>query len=245
MNDRSPLLAIQNLKVSYGRVSALKGIDLQVFSNEIVALVGSNGAGKSTLLNTIIGLVSAQSGSVEFKENEITGLPPYRIINRGITLIPEGRRVFPDQNVDDNLLLGAYSLRGSKRKEEVARKKSELYKMFPILEKRKKQLAGTLSGGEQQMLALARGLMSDPDLLMLDEPSLGLAPILVEGMFEAIKQLKKQKKTIFLVEQMAWMALEICDRAYVLQTGNIIREGTGEELLRDSQLLEAYLGRRS
>ena len=168
-----------------------------------------------------------------------------QIINMGITLIPEGRKVFPDQSVEDNLSLGGYSQRRSWKKAGILKKKCELYELFPILNERRKQLAGTLSGGEQQMLALARGLMSKPDLLMLDEPSLGLAPILVKEMFNIVQLLKSQNKTIFLVEQMAWMALEICDRAYIIQTGAIVKEGSGDDLLKDSKLLEAYLGRKN
>lgn len=244
MNE-NPLLKIGKLSVLYDQIAALKGIDAQVYQNEIIALVGSNGAGKSTLMNTVMGLVKARSGSIQFKNKEILGCPPYQIVDSGITLIPEGRKIFPDQTVEDNLSLGAYSKRRSWSREETRKRKEKYYEFFPILKQRKDQMAGTLSGGEQQMLAIARGLMSDPELLMLDEPSLGLAPILQQGVFKTLKALKEQKRSLFLVEQMAWAALEICDRAYIMQTGNIVKEGRGEVLLQDGKLLEAYLGKRS
>jgi branched-chain amino acid transport system ATP-binding protein len=244
MNPPSPLLAVRNLQVSYHNVHALKGIAVEIYPQEIVALVGSNGAGKSTLMHTIMGLVKAQAGSITFQDQEISGLSPYRIVRRGITLIPEGRKVFPDHSVEDNLHLGAYSRRRWWNKEDLTQKKDELYALFPILRERRHQLAGTLSGGEQQMLAFARGLMSEPDLLLLDEPSLGLAPLLVRELFHILQVLKSRQETIFLVEQMAWMALEACDRAYVIQTGTVVRAGRGSDLLRDSKLLEAYLGKQ-
>jgi branched-chain amino acid transport system ATP-binding protein len=207
MREENTLLKIINLEVSYNQIHALKGVNAQIFPNEVVVLVGSNGAGKSTLLNTIIGLVKAQKGEIYFKGKEILGLKSYEIVSLGITLIPEGRKVFPDQTVDENLSLGAYSKRRIWKKAEIKKRRESFFAMFPILKQRKDQMAGTLSGGEQQMLALARGLMSGPDMLMVDEPSLGLAPILQKEVFKALQQLRSQGKTIFLVEQMAWAAL--------------------------------------
>ena len=231
------MLKIDNLKVSYGGIEAVKGITFQVPERQIVTLIGANGAGKSTTLRTIAGLVKPAGGRIHLQAEDITGLPPDRIVSKGITLVPEGRRVFPDLTVLENLKIGAY-LRKDSLEEDI----KWVYDLFPRLKERSWQAAGTLSGGEQQMLAMGRGLMSNPKLLMLDEPSMGLAPILVEQIFDIIKQLHKAGSTILLVEQNARMALSVADRGYVLETGKIVATGTGDELLRDEAVKKAYLG---
>ena len=233
------MLKIQNLQVAYGGIQALRGIDMEVPDGKIVTLIGANGAGKSTTLRTISGLVKAKSGSITYNNEQLLGKPINAILAAGIAQVPEGRRVFPDMTVLENLKIGAY-LR--KDKEEIEKDIEWVYELFPRLKERNWQLAGTLSGGEQQMLAIGRALMSRPKLLMLDAPSMGLAPILVEQIFEIIQSLHKSGTTILLVEQNAQMALSVADRAYVMETGAISLSGTGRELAESDQVKKAYLG---
>ncbi len=234
------MLKIENLHVAYGGIQALRGISLEVPDGKIVTLIGANGAGKSTTLRTITGLVKAQSGSIQWNGEELLGRSIDRIISSGIAMSPEGRRVFPDMTVLENLKIGAY-LR--KDRGEIEKDIKWVYELFPRLEERSWQLAGTLSGGEQQMLAVGRALMSRPKLMMLDEPSLGLAPLVVQDIFSIIGEINRQSVTILLIEQNANMALKIADLAYVLETGNITLSGTGAELLADEKVKEAYLGK--
>ena len=233
------MLKIENLCVSYGGIKALRGISLEVPDGKIVTLIGANGAGKSTTLRTISGLVKADSGSITYDGQELLGKPINKILEAGIAQSPEGRRVFANLTVLENLKAGAY-LR--KDKDGIEKDIKWVYELFPRLEERNWQLAGTLSGGEQQMLAVGRALMSRPKLLMLDEPSMGLAPILVEQIFEIIQSLHKSGTTILLVEQNAQMALSVADRAYVMETGTISLSGTGRELAESDQVKKAYLG---
>ena len=235
------MLSIKDLHVSYGGIKALRGVDVQVPDGKIVTLIGANGAGKSTLLRTISGLVKAESGSVEFGGTELTGMKIDKISSQGIALSPEGRHVFADLTVKENLSIGAY-LR--KDKAEIEKDLQWVYSLFPRLKERNWQYAGTLSGGEQQMLAVGRALMSRPKLLMMDEPSLGLAPLIVQQIFDIIKEINKAGVTILLIEQNANMALKIADKAYVLETGSIVLEGSGEELLQNESVREAYLGKK-
>lgn len=232
------LLEVQDLHVYYGSIHAIKGISFHVEKGEIVTLIGANGAGKSTTLNTVSGLLKPGDGSVFFDGSSIVGVPAHKIVGKGMALCPEGRRIFAQLSVEENLEMGAFTRPGSEIKDSMER----VYENFPRLKERYKQTAGTLSGGEQQMLAMGRALMSKPDLMMLDEPSMGLAPILVDQIFEIIKKLHKNGTTILLVEQNAQMALSIADRAYVLETGKIVNEGTGAELLHDDSVRKAYLG---
>ena len=234
------MLKINDLHVSYGGITALRGIDLEVPDGKIVTLIGANGAGKSTTLRTISGLVKAESGTITYQDQELIGKPINKILEVGIALVPEGRRVFADLTVLENLKIGAY-LRHDKS--EIEKDIKWIYELFPRLEERNWQLAGTLSGGEQQMLAVGRGLMSRPKVMMLDEPSLGLAPLVVQDIFSIIQEINRQGVTILLVEQNANMALKIADWAYVLETGRITRSGTGAELLADDSIKEAYLGK--
>ena len=234
------MLKIENLHVSYGGIQALRGISLEVPDGKIVTLIGANGAGKSTTLRTITGLVKASSGSIQWNGEELLGKSIDKIIGAGIAMSPEGRRVFADMTVLENLRIGAY-LRWDKAGVEEDVK--WVYSLFPRLEERSWQLAGTLSGGEQQMLAVGRALMSRPKLMMLDEPSLGLAPLVVQDIFSIIREINKQGVTVLLIEQNANMALKIADLAYVLETGNITLSGTGAELLANEKVREAYLGR--
>lgn len=234
------MLKIEDLKVNYGGINAVKGVSFEVPEGSVVSLIGANGAGKSTILRTIAGLVKPVSGTVSFNGELITGIDTSDIIAKGITLVPEGRRVFPDMTVLDNIKIGAY-LRHDSIEEDI----EHMYSLFPRLKERKWQLAGTLSGGEQQMLALARALMSKPKLLMMDEPSLGLAPLIVKGIFEIIKEINKSGVTVLLIEQNANMALKASDYAYVLETGKLSMEGSGEELLSNEAIREAYLGKNS
>lgn len=242
------MLKIENLHVNYGGIQALRGISLEVPDGKIVTLIGANGAGKSTTLRTITGLVKASSGSISWiaDENsegvELLGKSIDSIISTGIAMSPEGRRVFPDMTVLENLKIGAY-LR--KDKAEIEKDLKWVYRLFPRLEERSWQLAGTLSGGEQQMLAVGRALMSRPKLMMLDEPSLGLAPLVVQDIFSIIREINRQGVTVLLIEQNANMALKIADYAYVLETGNITMSGTGAELLADERVKEAYLGKHN
>ena len=235
------MLKINDLHVSYGGIKALRGINLEVPDGKIVTLIGANGAGKSTTLRTISGLVKAESGSIEYDGQELIGKPINKILEAGIAQVPEGRRVFPNMTVLENLKIGAY-LRNDK--EGIEKDIKWVYELFPRLEERNWQLAGTLSGGEQQMLAVGRGLMSRPKMMMLDEPSLGLAPLVVQDIFTIIKEINRQGVTILLVEQNANMALKTADLAYVLETGSITKSGTGAELLADESIKEAYLGKR-
>ena len=242
------MLKIENLQVNYGGIQALRGISLEVPDGKIVTLIGANGAGKSTTLRTVTGLVKASVGSIKWvtEQNpageELLGKSIDKIVTAGIAMSPEGRRVFPDMTVLENLKIGAY-LR--KDKAEIEKDIKWIYELFPRLEERSWQLAGTLSGGEQQMLAVGRALMSRPKLLLLDEPSLGLAPLVVQDIFKIIKEINRQGMTVLLVEQNANMALKIADYAYVLETGNITMSGTGAELLADERVKEAYLGKNS
>ncbi|WP_295757696.1 ABC transporter ATP-binding protein [uncultured Oscillibacter sp.] len=234
------MLKIENLHVSYGGIQALRGISLEVPDGKIVTLIGANGAGKSTTLRTITGLVKASSGSIQWNGEELLGRSIDKIVGSGIAMSPEGRRVFADMSVLENLRIGTY-LRTDKA--EIEKDVQWVYSLFPRLEERSWQLAGTLSGGEQQMLAVGRALMSRPKLMMLDEPSLGLAPLVVQDIFSIIREINKQGVTVLLIEQNANMALKIADLAYVLETGNITMSGTGAELLADEKVREAYLGK--
>ena len=234
------MLKIENLHVNYGGIQALRGISLEVPDGKIVTLIGANGAGKSTTLRTITGLVKAASGSIQLDGEELLGKPIDKIVTTGIAMSPEGRRVFPDMTVLENLKIGAY-LR--KDKAEIEKDIQWVYSLFPRLEERSWQLAGTLSGGEQQMLAVGRALMSRPKILLLDEPSLGLAPLVVQDIFNIIKEINRQGVTVLLIEQNANMALKIADLAYVLETGVITLSGTGAEVLANDKVKEAYLGK--
>jgi len=230
------MLRIEDLRVNYGGIEAVKGITLEVPENEIVTIIGANGAGKSTTLRTIAGVVKPASGCIFFYDEEITSLPPHRIVAKGITLVPEGRKVFPDLTVLENLKVGAY-IRNDNIHDDIM----WVYDLFPRLKERSWQQAGTLSGGEQQMLSVGRALMSRPRLLMMDEPSLGLAPLIVRGIFDIIKEINRQGVTILLIEQNANMALQTASTAYVLKTGLISMKGTGQELLNDEDVKKAYL----
>ena len=231
------ILRIENLKVNYGGIEAVKGIDVSVEEGEIVTLIGANGAGKSTTLRTISGLVKPREGKIFFQGSEITGDNPSDIVGKGITMVPEGRRIFPDMTVKENLRIGAYL-----RNDDLSKDYEEVYALFPRLKEREWQAGGTLSGGEQQMLAVGRALMARPKLMMLDEPSLGLAPLVVKDIFEIIKKINAQGVTILLIEQNANMALQIAHHAYVLETGRITMTGEGKTLLTDERVREAYLG---
>lgn len=235
------MLEIKDLVVKYGGITALNGISMKVEDGKIITLVGANGAGKSTTLRTITGLVSPVSGSITYEGRELIGLNTKDIVKMGITLVPEGRHVFADMTVDENLMIGAY-LR--KDKENFRKDIDFIHEMFPILKERSKQLSGTLSGGEQQMLAVGRALMSKPKVLMMDEPSLGLAPLVVKDIFRIIQKVnEEQNMTVLLIEQNANAALKIADYGYVMETGNIGLEGTGEELLANESVKELYLGK--
>ena len=233
-----PLLKVNDLHVYYGAIHAIKGISLEVYENEIVTLIGANGAGKSTTLNTIAGLLKPRQGTVELRGQNINGLGASRIVPMGLSLCPEGRRVFQQMTVKENLEMGAYTRPAA----EISESLEEMFQRFPRLKEREKQIAGTLSGGEQQMLAMARALMSKPRLLMLDEPSMGLAPILVDQIFSIISELHASGVTILLVEQNAQMALTVADRAYVMETGLITMQGSARELLHNDAVQKAYLG---
>jgi branched-chain amino acid transport system ATP-binding protein len=234
------LLEIDNLHTYYGHVHALKGISLTVDEGEIVTLIGANGAGKSTTLRTVSGLLRPREGRVAFQGKELNDVPAHEIVYRGISQAPEGRAVFATLTTNENLNMGAYSLGGDK--EAIEENRRRVFKLFPRLEERKDQIAGTLSGGEQQMLAIGRALMARPKLLMLDEPSLGLAPMLVKAIFQTIREINGQGVTILLVEQNARAALRLADKGYVLETGNIVLGGTAGDLMRDERVRKAYLG---
>ena len=235
------MLKVRDLVVAYGGIEALKGISLDVPDGKIVTLIGANGAGKSTLLRSIIGLVKVKSGNVEYNGDTLTGLNSQQIVSKGLTLVPEGRRVFPNLTVLENLRIGAYM-----RKDEdgIAADIKRIYEIFPRLEERNWQMAGTLSGGEQQMLALGRALMSRPKLMMMDEPSLGLAPLVIKEIFNIIRSINENGTTVLLVEQNANMALKVAHHAYVLEPGRIMMEGSGKELLENEEIKEAYLGKK-
>lgn len=232
------LLEVDGIDAYYGRIQALRGVSLQVGEGEIVALIGSNGAGKTTTLRTISGLMRPTSGTISLEGREISRTKAHQIVQLGICHVPEGRRLFPRMDVLDNLRMGAYTRRDA----EIPKDLERVYQLFPRLHERATQLAGTLSGGEQQMLAIGRSLMARPKLLMLDEPSLGLAPMLVELIFQIIREINQRGTPILLVEQNAHKALEVADRAYVLETGSIVQQGTGAELLQSPDVQRAYLG---
>ena len=233
----NPMLKIDDIHVYYGAIHAIKGISFEVNQGEIVALIGANGAGKSTILKTVSGLMHPRSGTIEFMDKNITHTEAHKLVHHGLAHVPEGRRIFLQMSVQENLEMGAYT------QKEVSKEDLEMvFGLFPRLKERRKQIAGTLSGGEQQMLAMSRALMSHPKLMMLDEPSMGLAPILVDQIFDIIKELHKAGTTILLVEQNARKALTIADRAYVLETGSITLSGTGPELARSDAVRKAYLG---
>lgn len=232
-------LNIENLKVSYGNIKALKGINIKVTEGEIVALLGANGAGKTTTLKAISGIVEIEDGNIKLFDNDITNKAAEKITSLGVIQSPEGRQIFPDLTVEENLKIGAFTV---KNKEEINRNFQRVYKYFPRLAERKKQVAGTLSGGEQQMLAIARALMASPKVLLLDEPSLGLAPLIVKDIFEIVKEINNEGTTVLIIEQNALQTLKIADYAYVLEVGEINMEGKASELVQDKKLVEAYLG---
>ena len=232
------MLNVKDINVYYGAIHAVRNVSLEVHAGEIVSIIGANGAGKSTILKTLVGLLRSKTGDICLDGQSIANLSPAAIVRQGIALVPEGRRVFPRLSVEDNLLLGAYA----RKDNEVSRDMQRIYEMFPRLFERKKQNAGTLSGGEQQMLATGRGMMSRPRLLLLDEPSMGLAPLLVEQIFEIVLKLNQAGTTILLVEQNAQMALSIANRAYVLETGHVVKEGSADALMHDDAVRKAYLG---
>jgi branched-chain amino acid transport system ATP-binding protein len=233
------MLNVENLQVYYGAIHALKGISFHLEQGEIVALIGANGAGKSTVLNTISGILHPREGYVSFEGQEIHKTPPQDIVRKGVIQVPEGRKIFPRMTVAENLAMGGYT---HLDRAMVDHQKETVFKRFPRLRERSNQFGGTLSGGEQQMLAIGRGLMAHPKLLLLDEPSMGLSPLLVELIFDIIQDINEQGTSILLVEQNAQMALAVADRAYVLETGNITMQGTGDELLEDPSVIKAYLG---
>ena len=233
-----PILKVEDINVYYGSIHAIKGVSFEVGEGEIVTLIGANGAGKSTTLNTISGLLHSRTGSVTFLGQDLGKIPPHKVVEKGLAMVPEGRRIFLQMTVQENLEMGAYTQDNA----GIPKDLEMVYGLFPRLKERYRQVAGTLSGGEQQMLAMGRALMSHPKLLMLDEPSMGLAPILVEQIFDIIGSLHKQGSTILLVEQNAQAALSIADRGYVLETGKIVTTGTGRELLESPAIKKAYLG---
>ena len=237
-NNVLPLLKVNDIHVYYGAIHAIKGISLEVKEGEIVTLIGANGAGKSTTLNTIAGLLQPRQGSIAFAGMPVDGTAASKMVYKGLSLCPEGRRIFQQMTVKENLEMGAFS----RPNEETAQSMEQVYRFFPRLKEREKQIAGTLSGGEQQMLAMGRALMSKPRLMMLDEPSMGLAPILVEQIFDIIRDMNAAGTTILLVEQNAQMALSVANRAYVMETGRITMEGDAHELMNDDNVRKAYLG---
>ncbi len=237
------MLAIRNLKSYYGRMQALKGVSLHVEEGEVVSLIGANGAGKTTLLNSIVGLVSSRTGQILFSDTDIIQRNPRQIIRMGVSLVPEGRQLFAPLTVMENLILGAYQRYRKDKKSEIKSDLEKVFVLFPILKERKSQIAGTLSGGEQQMLAIGRSLMARPKLILMDEPSMGLAPLITTQIFQIISELHKQGTTILLVEQNAEAALRISSRAYVMETGRVVLQGMSQELLHNQEVRRAYLGR--
>lgn len=233
------MLSVTDLKVNYGVIQAIQGISFEVNQGEIIALIGANGAGKTTILHTITGLIRAKEGDIEFEGNSITKTPGHKIVTMGMAHVPEGRRVFAELSVYENLLMGAYT---RKDNEEINKTIQRVYDRFPRLKERKNQLAGTLSGGEQQMLAMGRALMSQPKIILMDEPSMGLSPIFVNEIFDIISEVSQSGTTVLLVEQNAKKALAIADRAYVLETGKIVKEDKAETLMNDDAIKKAYLG---
>ena len=236
------MLRIEELSASYNGIHVLKGISIRVPKGKVVSIIGANGAGKSTLLKSISGLMKISKGRILYKEQDIAGLPAYRIVSLGISQVPEGRQLFAHLTVKDNINLGAYHYFKRRNLVEIKSRIEQVYKMFPILEKRSKQIAGTLSGGEQQMLAIARALMGRPDLLLLDEPSMGIAPLILREIFNVIKQLNESGTTVLLVEQNAGAALKVAHHSYVLERGEIVLEGLASELLNNPKVKEHYLG---
>ncbi len=236
--SKNPILDIQNLSCQYDKIIALSDVSLSIYPGEIASLIGANGAGKTTLLRTISGLNRASEGNITFEGKEITSQSPDRRVREGIAQVPEGRGLFSVLSVEDNLLLGAYTRKDSNIHSDL----QGIYQKFPILQEKRDEYAGTLSGGQQQMVAVGRALMSLPKLLLLDEPSMGLAPIIVEDIFSAIMELRDQGVTVFIVEQNAFLALEHSDRTYVLENGSMVSEGTSKEMLHDKSIIEAYLG---
>ena len=232
------MLEVRDLNVYYGSIHAVKGVSFEVEEGEIVTLIGANGAGKSTTLNTVAGLLKPRGGTIEFEGESLVGVPVHKMVSRGMALCPEGRRVFQDLTVRENLDMGAFT----RTDDEAAEMRKVVYERFPRLKERRNQRAGTLSGGEQQMLAMGRALMSKPKIMMLDEPSMGLAPILVQEIFDIIKVFNETGTTVLLVEQNAHMALSVANRGYVLETGRVVKTGTGAELLNDDDVRKAYLG---
>ncbi len=233
------MLKVEDINVYYGSIHAIKGVSFSVNKGEIVTLIGANGAGKSTTLNTVSGLLRSKTGSITFNGQDLGKIPPHKIVSMGLAQVPEGRRVFLSMTVQENLEMGAYTRKNSV---EIAEELEKVYERFPRLKERRRQIAGTLSGGEQQMLAMGRALMSKPELLMLDEPSMGLSPILVDQIFDIVKELNKTGTTILLVEQNAQMALSVADRGYVLETGKIVTSANAQELLNNDAVKKAYLG---
>ena len=239
MSNGDTLLKVENIDAYYGKVAALKDVSFEVHEGQIVTLLGSNGAGKSTTLRTISGLISPSAGKVTFLGEDITKMPPHEIVGRGMVHVPEGRHIFKDLTVTENLELGAYTLRdGNERKRRI----NKVFERFPILAQRGRQAGGTLSGGEQQMLAIGRGLMAEPKLLLMDEPSMGIAPLIIRDITDIIRGLNESGTTILLVEQNANMALGLADYGYVLDVGSIVLEGKGEDLRRDDKVVKAYMG---
>lgn len=237
------MIRIRNLEAGYDKLKVLKGLSLHVKKGEIVTIIGANGAGKSTLLNTIASLIKPSSGEILLNEKNVAGQLPDRVVKEGCVLVPEGRQLFPTMSVKENLMLGAYTLFGLRKGKEVDANLNWIYDMFPILKDRRSQLAGTLSGGEQQMVAIGRGLMSGPELIMMDEPSMGLAPLIVKDIFKVVEALRDSGKTVLIVEQNAKAVLEIADRGYVMETGSFVLEGSAEELLDNNDVRRAYLGK--
>ena len=237
------MLTIRNLKSYYGRMQALKGVSLHVEEGEVVSLIGANGAGKTTLLNSIVGLVSSRTGQILFSDTDIIQRNPRQIIRMGVSLVPEGRQLFTPLTVMENLILGAYQRYRKDKKSEIKSDLEKVFVLFPILKERKSQIAGTLSGGEQQMLAIGRSLMARPKLILMDEPSMGLAPLVTTQIFQIISELHEQGTTILLVEQNAEAALRISSRAYVIETGRVVLQGMSQELLHNQEVRRAYLGR--
>jgi branched-chain amino acid transport system ATP-binding protein len=233
------MLKVNEINVYYGNIQALKGVSLEVKEGEIVTLIGANGAGKSTLLKTLSGLLKPKSGTIQYLDGSISGKAPQSIVKTGISHVPEGRRVFANMSVEENLELGAYLRKNTK---EIRKDMEHVYELFPRLQERRKQISGTLSGGEQQMLAMGRAIMAKPKLLLLDEPSMGLAPLMVKNIFQIIEKINREGTTILLVEQNANMALSIADRAYVIETGKVVVSGSASELQSSEQIKKAYLG---